>query len=118
VSLTEYSLLILKTAWEDFMLVFAAGSFVIGALLAHFFKFYSLFPVAVLAVLMILLNPFDAGWTIGTLCIRSAILVTMLQVGFIAGAVLQAYVPKSLLKRSFSRRRSADLAGMRPRRHF
>jgi hypothetical protein len=100
------------------MLLFVAGCFVIGALLAHFFKFYSLFPVAVLAVFLILLNPFDRDWTLWSLCARSAILVTMLQSGFISGVALHIYFPKSLFKGAFAARRMRGLAGSRPRIKF
>ncbi|SFK39869.1 hypothetical protein [Methylocapsa palsarum] len=98
------------------MLVFAAGSFVIGALLAHFFKFYSLFPVAVLAVLLILLNPYDAGWSWRGLFLQSTALVAMLQIGYLSGAALHVYFPKAMFKGAFAPRRTAGLAGLRPRR--
>lgn len=86
------------------MPIFVAGIFFIGVLLAHFFKFYSLFPVAVLSIFLVFLNPFHVDWTWFGLCVQSAILVTVLQLGFISGVVLEAYLPRSLLRGAFTGR--------------
>ena len=90
------------------MIYYFVGGLLIGMLLARFFKFYSLFPVAVLAIFAMVLNPFQTareGWSLVT---DAAVLVTMLQVGFLAGVALHGAAAGLRGRLAFAPRRRAE----------
>lgn len=71
------------------MTICVLGSVLLGALLAQFFKFYILAPTILMAIVFVLVNPFPEPGSALELVGLSALLITGLQFGYLAGAFMK-----------------------------